>query len=339
MRRRGFTLIELLVVIAVVAVLVGLLLPAVQKVREAAARAKCQNNLKQIALACHLHEQALGGLPQSASITQPASGPLQVSSVGLLARVLPFVEQDNVYKGIDPSLLYGDLANMKASGNVIPLFLCPSEVHPEPIDHATFGRISGTSYGGCLGDWYVWKGPNNAPPTRSAFGVNLSRRWAAFTDGQSNTLLFGEVKNYQTVVRDCGQLSQINDPASVPSPDADPLTVCPEYSGSGCGSFPNGHTQWAEVSVAHIGFTTAWPPNKVTLGGPGGSLGDVDVLGNRERFGGPTFAAMTSRSYHPGGVNGALADGSVRFVRSGVTGTVWRALGTIAGGEVVPGDD
>jgi prepilin-type N-terminal cleavage/methylation domain-containing protein/prepilin-type processing-associated H-X9-DG protein len=337
MRRLAFTLIELLVVIAIIAILIGLLLPAVQKVREAAARASCQNTLKQVALATHMHEQSQGWLPPTATITVQPDGTLNVNYIGPHARILPYIEQDNIYKGLNPDSIYGDLANEPASGHVIKTFLCPSEIHPEPIDHATFGLIGGVNYAFCMGDWYIWMGQNNSLPPRGAFGVNLKRKWAAFADGMSNTVIFSEVKNYWTVIRDCGPFSLINDPNNIPPPDADPLVVCPEYSGAGCGFFQNGHTQWAEITVAHNGFTTAWPPNKKTPGF-GGQFLDVDILSVRERLGGPTFAAMTSRSYHPNGVNVALADGSVRFVTSSIPGTLWRALGTIAGGEVIPGD-
>jgi hypothetical protein len=101
--------------------------------------------------------------------------------------------------------------------------------------------------------------------------------------------------------------------------------------------FGNAHTQWIEMSVHHNGFTTAWTPNRATPGGPGLVRPDVNVLSVRERNGGPTFAAITSRSFHPGGVMSLLADGSVRFVPQAIDGIVWRALGTVAGGEVVPG--
>jgi hypothetical protein len=175
-------------------------------------------------------------------------------------------------------------------------------------------------------------GQNGGPPTRSAFGVNLSRRWAEFTDGLSNTLLMSEVKNYQPYIRDCGGFSKINDPNVIPPPDADPMTVCPEYGGSGCTSFDNGHSQWAELTVHHNGFTTAWPPNKVT---PGATYPDVDIDSNRERIGGPTFAAVTSRSYHPSGVQVLLADGSSRFIQQTIDGLLWRALGTVGQGEPV----
>ena len=175
-------------------------------------------------------------------------------------------------------------------------------------------------------------GVHGGPRTRSAFGVNLGRRWADFTDGTSQTLLMFEVKNYQPYIRDCGSLKNINDPNVIPPPDADPQTVAPEYLSGGCTFLHNAHSQWAEVTVHHIGFTTAWPPNKKTPGGPGNAYPDVDLNSERERIGGPTFAAVTSRSYHAGGVHSMMGDGSVRFVSSSINGYVWRALGTVAGG-------
>jgi prepilin-type processing-associated H-X9-DG protein len=122
----------------------------------------------------------------------------------------------------------------------------------------------------------------------------------------------------------------------IPSPYANPLTVAPEYADpSNCAFFLNGHTQWSEIAVHHIGMTTAWPPNKQT---PGNGYPDVDLNGERERSGGPTFAAVTSRSYHPGGINTLFGDGSVNFIKSTIDGLVWRALGTVAGGELISAD-
>lgn len=338
--RNAFTLVELLVVIAIIGILIALLLPAVQAAREAARRMKCSNNLKQIGLALHNYELSYRTLPPGALVQQQRDGTLWTGYLGPHSRILSFIEMNNVTDAMDINAGYADLVNTEAVGRVIPGFLCPSEVNDEPLNHSKFGLIGGVNYGFCMGDWYVWNGFNSpSPRCRSAFGINFGRRWADFSDGVSNTLLASEVKNYQVTIRDCGSFSIINDPNNVPPPSADPLTVCPEYEGSGCKVFRNAHTQWAEMSVHHNGFTTAWPPNKVTPGGPDLSEPDVDVISMRERLGGPTFAAITSRSYHPGGVQSLLGDGSVRIMSETMDGQIWRALGTVAGREVMPADD
>jgi len=335
MRRRGFTLIELLVVISIVGVLVALLLPAVQQAREGARRAQCKNNLKQLGLAIFVYESTMTVLPPTAVVIRRPDNTLATNYLGPHGRILPYIEQSTVYNKMNTSTVYGDLTNLDAVGRVIPLFLCPSEPRNEAFVHATFGTIGGVNYGFSMGDWYVWAGPSGGAPTRSAFGVNLGRRWAHFRDGTSQTLLMSEVKNYQPYVRDCGSLSQIYDSSNIPPPEADPLTVAPEYLGSGCSFFDNAHSQWAELTVHHNGFTTAWPPNKRTPGGPGNAWPDVDLNSQRERIGGPTFAAVTSRSYHTGGVQSLLGDGTVRFISQSINGNIWRALGTVAGSEPV----
>ncbi|MFO0909042.1 MAG: DUF1559 domain-containing protein [Isosphaeraceae bacterium] len=336
--RRGFTLIELMVVIAIIAVLIALLLPAVQAAREAARRIQCVNNIKQLGLAVHSYEQVWGGLPPSAIIVPTSSGALWTSTWGIFARLLPHIEQGSIHNAINLSSGYGDPGNLTATAQTISTFLCPSEVRTDRELNGTFGNVGPTNYGFCLGDWFVYGGPGSTQVTRSAFGPNLSRRWAELIDGTSHTLFLAEVKNWQPYVRDCGKLSQINNPTAIPDPNADPKTVAPEYQGGGCLFKLEGHCEWPEVAVQHVGMTTAWPPNKRTPGGPGYATPDVDLTSQRERTGGPTFAAITARSYHPGGVQILLGDGSARFIRSTIDGRIWRALGTVAGGEVVSED-
>jgi prepilin-type N-terminal cleavage/methylation domain-containing protein len=330
----GFTLVELLVSVAIIGLLVGLLLPAIQAAREGARRLACSNNLRQVVLATHLHENVMKRLPQTAVIARRADGSIRTEYAGPHARILPYIEQNNLFSGIDLNVLYGDHLNKQTVGVVIPVFLCPSEVRPEPLDHYDFGLVGGINYAFSMGDWYVWGGLDSSVTTRSAFGVNLRRSLSDFTDGLSNTLLFSEVKNYTILMRDCGPLIGVSDPHHVPIPSADPLSVA-QYGSSACTIYRTSHTQWPEMTVGHNGFTTAWPPNKRTPGGPGLQLPDVDIASRRERLGGPTYAAITSRSYHFGGVNAANADGAVRFVNQGIDGLIWRALGTVAGGEVI----
>jgi prepilin-type N-terminal cleavage/methylation domain-containing protein len=225
MRRNAFTLVELLVVVAIIGILVALLLPAVQWAREAARKSQCTNNLKQLGVAVQNYELQLRGLPPTSIIIRQPNGALWTSYLGPHARILPFLEQSNVFNLLDKKSTYGNVVNQFASGRVIPDFLCPSEPRQEPLQHNTFGLTGGVNYGFAMGDWYVWLGANQSPKTRSAFGVNLSRRWKDFTDGTSKTLLMSEVKNYQPYVRDCGALSMVNDPDNVPPPDADPLSM------------------------------------------------------------------------------------------------------------------
>jgi len=269
-----------------------------------------------------------------ASVIEQTPGGIRTSFVGPYLRILPYIEQGNTYNQVDLNSTYGTTANAVAVGQRMEMFLCPSDIHHERKNHPQYGQISGTSYGFCMGDWYVFLGPGTGPMTRSAFGVNQCRRHSDFLDGTSNTMLMSEVKAYTPYIRDCGGLVNINDPNNVPGTDADPLTVAPEYGASGCTFKTDGHSEWAEMAVHHIGFTTAWTPNKATPGGPGMAYPDVDLTGHRERLGGPTFAAITSRSYHAGGVFTLFADGSVRFTSTSIDGIVWRAHGTVAGGEI-----
>ncbi|MGE3818025.1 MAG: DUF1559 domain-containing protein [Isosphaeraceae bacterium] len=330
----GFTLIELLVVIAIIAVLIALLLPAVQSAREAARRIQCVNNLKQIGLAVHNYESIGGALPPSVVLSGQGNVVSWWGGWSVHGRVLPFLEQGSAFNSINFSLSYNAAANTTVMGTSISAFLCPSEVRPETrLDGGS--RSAVTNYGFTMGDWFVWGG-FSGPENRGAFGPNRSRRWADFTDGTSNTMLATEVKTYQTYLRDCGGLSLVNRPQDVPDPVADPRVVAPEYRGSGCSLKTTGHTEWVDGHVHQSGMTTAWTPNREIFGAD--ERTDLDLTGKREVSGGPTFAAVNARGWHPGGVNVLLADGSVKFLMETVNGQTWRALGSVSGGDVLSAD-
>jgi prepilin-type N-terminal cleavage/methylation domain-containing protein/prepilin-type processing-associated H-X9-DG protein len=329
--RRGFTLIELLVVIAVIGVLIALLLPAVQSAREAARRIRCTNNLKQLGLGLHNYESIAGALPPPLVMTGKGSTVSWSNGWSVHGRILPLMEQGAAYSAINFTFRYGVSENTTVSSLSLSSFLCPSEIKSEP-KATTTARYGVNNYGWNMGDWYVWGG-FVGPPNRAPFQVNRSRRFAEFSDGLSNTLVAAEVRAYQPNLANCGGLANVSDPSAIPAPWVDPYAVAPEYN-SGCTLSTTGHTEWVDGAVHETGMTTAWTPNRriQRLDTPGL---DLDLIGQREGRGGPTFAAVTSRSYHPGGVNVLLGDGSVRFIKDGVDGQAWRALGTVGGGEVV----
>ena len=315
-RRNAFTLIELLVVIAIIAILIGLLLPAVQKVREAASRMKCQNNLKQLGLAMHNYESANGVFPQGRN-----GYPKVVSAP---ARLLAYVEQANLQSLVDPE---GTLAlggqNDSAAKNRVALLACPSD--PQN------GQVSGSVY---FGTNYVAN--NGIGVTFDASGAitayqkiaegngvfaQIPVRIADITDGTSNTAAFSESlignsnpvtgipTNQQTIRLVILEVSGGNDPTPT---DCD--------SGNGVWN-PRRSEQWINGHYGNTLYNHYYTPNQV---------GKWDC-GNASHNKGLTAA----RSAHTGGVNLLSCDGSLRFVRDSVNITTWRALATRNGGEVL----
>ena len=330
--RTGFTLIELLVVIAIIAILIGLLLPAVQKVREAAARAKCQNNLKQLGLAVHNYEGSNGHFPPSSvSIGTAAAQPWSMQ-----AFILPFVEGDNVFSRIDFAAGYHagpNLANYPPWGVAtlkVPLLVCPSD----PNDRARLNASGEVehyplSYHMNVGQYLVWN-PVTRQDGGGAFGPNQKLTHGSYTDGLSNTVAMSEGKMYNPRVHD----------ATLPAtPAATPAAVSPATSG-GAWSATSGHTEWVCGRAIHTGFTTLFTPNTRVPHTVSGVVYDFDVSSSREGRNqtDPTYAVITARSYHTAGVNALLMDGSVRFVTNGVSAATWRAAGTRSGGEVLGND-
>src|SRR5690554_5619769 len=154
--RNGFTLVELLVVIAIIGVLVGLLLPAVQAAREAARRMQCSNHLKQIALACHNYQSSFGHFPPSAIVDLSVTSTGNNGSWGVHGRILPYLEQGNLYEQVDLSLAWDH--QMSIDAMKIPTYACPSDPGADQVRDPGSGRprLYPTTYGFNFGRWFVF---------------------------------------------------------------------------------------------------------------------------------------------------------------------------------------
>ena len=290
-RSRGFTLIELLVVIAIIAVLISLLLPAVQSAREAARRAQCTNNLKQLGLAVANYESANGSYPSDSysSATAPSGSPGYYPNFSCFVFLTPFLEQQGIYNATNFAWTDYDPYNLTIAGVAINALMCPSDPwHPTLISSSTpnAGFVETTSVPGTWYQQFTSYGANQGtfPGTfQQSYGQaqfaqyngviynDSSTKLATITDGTSNTFLFGE--RAQTL------FTQFD----------------PTYQNSD-GSWNSHH--WFDTMV-----TTYFPPNV--------GISNLNVIFTG---GYPTDAA----SLHPGGVNFAFCDGSVHFIRNSI---------------------
>ncbi|MDR3633513.1 MAG: DUF1559 domain-containing protein [Isosphaeraceae bacterium] len=338
--RRGFTLIELLVVIAIIAVLIALLLPAVQAAREAARRAQCVNNLKQIGLGLHNYHQSANKFPLGSSYTHGATWN-NWSAHGLM---LAYIEQTAIYSAINFSLEGpGEAtgANATAYNTKINAFLCPSDSNAGESGRGGSPNIN--SYNGCFGTTtYVNADFVNPGDTTGCFAWRIAYGINGITDGTSNTIIFSEAivsPSNANAVR--GQLimnsgdntgDQVFDVNTIPIATVNSgLQTCNTAFVASNISNTHGH-YWA---VGHSGatlFNTVVPPNS-KLYPWGGCRKDCSASCDAA-----DMIYSNASSYHSGGVNCCMADGSVKFVKDSVAMSVWWALGTRANGEVVSAD-
>jgi prepilin-type N-terminal cleavage/methylation domain-containing protein/prepilin-type processing-associated H-X9-DG protein len=341
-RNAAFTLIELLVVISIIAVLIALLLPAVQAAREAARRIQCVNNLKQVGLAVHNYHDSVSALPLGCAVAFQGGNPI-FNGWGITARLLSYLEGQNQFSACNFSLANETPQNDTVMRLSVATYLCPSDGQNKTIFLDDGQPRNNTNYAFNRGDWYVWGGLSSTSQPNSPFRANATVTLAAVVDGTSNTIFAAEVKTHTPYLLNCSGLSYAPVGTKViPAPTADPSTIA-QYTGCSGGLSElrpdSGHSEWEDGNTSQAGFTTAWTPNKITPGRfSGTSVADTDLIAIREEDGGPTFAAVTARSYHPGGVNVLFGDGTVRYIKNSINGLTWRALGTIAFGEVISAD-
>lgn len=320
-KNAGFTLVELLVVVAVIGVLVALLLPAVQAARGAARRVSCSNNIRQIGLALHNYHDTFRAFPPSATITRQTT----FDPWSAQARLLSFLEQANLEDHVDWNLDYRSQPLVPQTR--VATYVCPSELNDRP--RATSGLTHyPLNYCINLGTWFVYD-PISQRGGNGLSYPNSSTDMASVTDGTSNTLAFAEVKAYSPYFRDGGTPGAAHAP--VPSSPAEVLAFGGTFKSN------SGHTEWVDGRAHQTGFTGTFPPNTVFAFDSGGKTYDVDFSSSREgkTTDQRTYAVVTSRGYHPGGVQVGLADGSSRFVADTINVIAWRALATRAGGEVI----
>lgn len=290
---RGFTLIELLVVIAIIAVLIALLLPAVQSAREAARRAQCTNNLKQLALAAANYSDQIGAFPRGL-YWQPLSGAYAGyigTGGGLLQPLLPFMEQTQIYNSINFSVNFFYNDNSTLHGVGVSTLWCPSDgtiadkkdVSTLMFENPPAGGViymQYSSYRGNSGPWFNWTIPtrSNANFAQAVangigiFSIESHTTLASITDGTSNTMMFSEIAHGMLTTAD-----QTN------------------------------WNWWTSGNYGDVQYTTMYPLN------PQKRLQNLGVAGN----GAPIFSGSAS-SFHPGGANFAFCDGSVHFLKDSI---------------------
>jgi len=366
--RRGFTLIELLVVIAIIAVLIGLLLPAVQSAREAARRSQCVNNLKQLGLAVHNYHSTYNGIPADGAFLGAAYGPNPPAAsegwgwaASWTVAILPQMEQQQMANAFNFNRDAPGPTNYTVGFSQIASLLCPSDnVKRRPAAPWAPNSYHGNHGGpGVIANWSGTIVQNFTDYPQAWWGGHANLGYFGFesvSDGTSNTALFSE-----------RLLGLAGDPVVYPGDangkrgiynagyngaydlgrNADPVTalqMCKGIAGSVASGLPgsNPPNNGTYLSGAHWSLAYPWHTSNSAYNHfntpNGNSCFTTTGDGNPGNPWGGTSSMISPTSNHPGGVNVCFTDGSVKFVRDTIAPQTWWAIGTRNGGEVVSAD-
>jgi len=346
-RRPGVTLVEMLVVISIIGILLALLLPAVQRVRDAANRMSCMNNLRQMGVALHNYHGAKGCFPPGLV----ADTIIYDAEATGFTFMLPYLEQDTTYRIYDFDSAWYQQPNYEAVGVQIKTFFCPANRTQGTLDLAPIGvqwssalppTAAGCDYAFCKGaNGSLSRNWQRTPPAlRGVFGIRSSDeiatgvRLTQITDGSSNTFAMGDAAGgtFRYLVRD------LNNPDQPAVETLTGQTVAIEQSWSAAGITDLDHPYYGSVFAVTAQYGLAPDPRDEPMNRrpatPTYSGGDTSGDNSSGRD-----AVSGFRSLHVGGCNFLFCDASVRFVRESIAPSIYRALSTYAGDEPVSGDD
>jgi len=283
----------------------------------------CANNLRQLGLALQDFENTNKSYPSSLRPT-PVDPNGLFNGWSALAQLLPYLEQGNLFQGIDFEQPYSVQPHI--SKIRVAAYTCPAEIRSRQKYDASGNAVHfPLNYVANQGPWFVFD-PVKREGSRGAFRHYLPLRAAEITDGLSNTLGFAECKAYTSYLRNAS-VTNLNQPM--------PVSVADLCALGGDLKVDGAHVEWVDGKAHETGFTTAFPPNARATCAASGEQAVINWISQSEGRSAtvPTFAAFTSRSYHPSGVQAVMMDGSVHLFSNSIDKALWQALSTREGGE------